>query len=360
MLIIRTPARISFGGGGTDLPAYYERHNGAVLNAAINKYFYTFLDTREDGRTQIISSNLGVCETWDDINQVNVTRGTALEIPLAVLREYGCADGLEVFLASELPAGSGLGCSASMCVSLLQALSTCQQMPLTKDELARKAFHITANVLGKPVGKQDEYAAAHGGLNFIIFDRDGSTCVNPLVLPPQTMAALQNKLMLFFTGNTRDSWSILKEQEALSRNGNGSTLESLHRARELAGRMRTALEKDDLAGFGRLLHEGWQWKKKVSSRISNAAIDRLYEVAIGSGAAGGKITGAGGGGFLLFYCEEENQSAVREAMTAEGIGEMRFAFDFEGSRVVVNEFVADREAGKCSLDLTGRQALAGD
>jgi D-glycero-alpha-D-manno-heptose-7-phosphate kinase len=350
VLIARTPCRISFGGGGTDLPAYYESHGGAVLSAAINKYFYTVLSARSDGNTQIISSDLRVCESWKEISRLNVTEsGSALEIPLAVLKELGCRGAVDIFLASEIPPGSGLGCSASMCVNLLQAISTHMQMALPKDDLASRAFHITSKVLGKPVGKQDEYAAAYGGLNFITFHRDGSTIVEPVHLRPQTMAALQSKLMLFFTGTTRDSCSILKEQEALSRDNQGRAVESLHQIRELACAMRQALQADDLPQFGRLLHQGWEWKKKVSTKISNPAIDRLFDIAVHHGAAGGKVTGAGGGGFMLLYCDEENQPAVLQAFAAEGIQEMSFAFDFGGSRVLVNDSSVDREAMGAAL-----------
>ena len=344
MLIAITPARISFGGGGTDLPAYYESYGGAVLNAAINKYFYTVVNDRSDSYTQVISADLRVCESWRDITTVRSEGGSALEIPVAVLTELGCEGGIDLFLASEVPPGSGLGCSASMCVNLVQAISTHMQRPFSKHDLAEKAFHITATVLGKPVGKQDEFAAAYGGLNFITFARDGSTRVESVKLRPETMAALQRRLMLFFTGTTHHSWSILKEQEAFSRNGQGTTLESLHHIRELAHSMRQTLEADDLRKFGRLLHQSWEWKKKVSSKISNDGLDRLYDIAMDHGAFGGKITGAGGGGFMLLYCEEETQPQVREALGAEGIREMRFAFDFAGARVLVNDSSIDPHA----------------
>jgi len=344
MLIVRSPVRISFGGGGTDLPAYFETYGGAVLSTAINKYFYTILGKRSDGHIQIISSDLRVFETWKDISKMSVREsGSALEIPLAVLKEIGCEVAMDLFLASEIPPGTGLGSSASVCVNVLQAISTYLRIPLSRYDLAEKAFHITTDVLGKPVGKQDEFAAAFGGLNFMNFERDGTTRVAPLRLETEAIAALQRKLMLFFTGAAHHSWSILKEQEALSRRKQGVSVESLHRIRELAETMRTALEEGSLNKFGLLLHEGWENKKKISSKISSPAIDRLYSIARDRGVIGGKITGAGGGGFMLLYCDEEKQSDVRQALASEGIREMRFGFDFGGSRVLVNDPFIDQD-----------------
>ncbi|HEY6253439.1 MAG TPA: GHMP kinase [Candidatus Angelobacter sp.] len=340
MLIVRSPVRISFGGGGTDLPAYFEAHGGAVLSTAINKYFYTIVGERTDGHIQIISSDLRMFETWKDIHCMSV-RGTPLEIPIAVLKELGCEAAVDLFLASEIPPGTGLGSSASVCVNVLQAMATHLGLPLSKDDLAEKAFYIASTVLGKPVGKQDEYAAVFGGLNFMSFNQDGSVEIEPLRLDPDLINALQGKLMLFFTGAAHNSWSILQEQEASTRSG--AALEYLHQIKRLAGKMRQTLFTGDLDQFGALLHEGWMNKKKISKRISNPAIDRMYAIARDQGASGGKITGAGGGGFLLLYCDEAYQPAVRQALVAEGSKEMRFAFDFQGCRVLVNDELASNE-----------------
>jgi D-glycero-alpha-D-manno-heptose-7-phosphate kinase len=360
MLIVRSPLRISFAGGGTDLPSYFETYGGAVLSAAINKYFYTIVGKRTDGRIQIISSDLKVFETWSDINQISLKEsGSALEIPLAVVKDLGRQIAVDLFLSSEIPPGTGLGSSASVCVNVLQALAGCLNLSLSKHELAERAFHIARNVLGKSVGKQDEFAAAFGGLNFLVFNTDGSTRVEPVNLRPEIMNGLQRKLMLFFTGTARDSWAILKEQEELTRRRGGAAVESLHRLRELATRMRCALEEGALHEFGLLLHDGWENKKRISERISSVEIDRLYSLARKSGAVGGKITGAGGGGFMLLYCEEENQSAVQKAFAGEGVQEMKFAFDFAGSRVLVNDPFID-QAENCAAQFSavsvGRQA----
>ncbi len=196
MLIVRSPVRISFGGGGTDLPSYYERFGGVVLSTAINKYFYTILQKRSDGKIQVISSDLRVTETWDDIASMSV-KGGLLEIPLSVIQEFNCDMSIDLFLASEILPGTGLGSSASVCVGVLKTLAAYLDLHLSKYELAERAFHIARNVLGKPVGKQDEYAAAFGGLNLISFHADGTVHVEPLTLRPDLLRELQSSLMLF-------------------------------------------------------------------------------------------------------------------------------------------------------------------
>jgi D-glycero-alpha-D-manno-heptose-7-phosphate kinase len=345
MLIVRSPVRISFGGGGTDLPSYYEQFGGAVLSASINKYFYTILQKRNDGKIQVISSDLRVVETWQDINRMSV-KGSALEIPLSVLKQLGCNISVDLFLASEIPPGTGLGSSASVCVNVIKTLSAYLHMPMSRYELAEKAFEVAHSVLEKPVGKQDEYASAFGGLNYITFQPDGNVTVDPVQLDPGLLRDLQAGLMLFFTGASRDSWAILKEQEQSTAQRENATVESLHQIRELADRMRCALIDGELENFGYLLHEGWQAKKRVSKRISNSHIDEMYAAARANGASGGKITGAGGGGFLLLFCAPQNQPAVRDAVTALGGREMQFELDFQGAHVVVNDpFVDGDEKG---------------
>ncbi len=336
MLIVRSPVRISFGGGGTDLPSYYERFDGAVLSAAINKYFYTVLQKRTDGKIQIISADLRTMETWQNIARMEVC-GNALEIPLAVLKEFGFEVSVNLFLASEIPPGTGLGSSASVCVNLTKLLATYHQLSLSKYDLAERAFHIARNVLGRPVGKQDEYASAFGGLNFISFFRDGKTLVEPLHLEPDLARELQSSLMLFFTGESHHSWTILKEQEESTRKTGGSSVEYLHEIRKLAEPMKAALLAGELNQFGRLLHEGWEIKKRLSSKMSNSHIDEMYETALRNGAVGGKITGAGGGGFLLLFCPPSYQRSVRTALAAMGVQEMGFEFDFHGAQVVADD-----------------------
>src|SRR5215475_4739191 len=217
MLIVRSPVRISFGGGGTDLPGYYQQYGGAVLSTAINKYFYTILGRRSDQRIQIISSDLRICENWSDFTALK-TRDGGLEIPIAVLKDLQKEICIDLFLASEIPPGTGLGSSASVCVNILKTLATYLQIPLSKYDLAERAFRIAREGLKRHVGKQDEYAAAYGGLNRIVFHRDGGTEVEPVTLPPDFARVFEHSLMLFFTGSAHHSWTILEEQEQSTRN----------------------------------------------------------------------------------------------------------------------------------------------
>jgi D-glycero-alpha-D-manno-heptose-7-phosphate kinase len=347
MLIVRSPVRISFGGGGTDLPAYYQQYGGAVLSTAINKYFYTILGTRTDRSIQIISSDLRICESWPDLAGLQI-QNSGLEIPVAVLKDLDREVYVDLFLASEIPPGTGLGSSASVCVNVLKTLTSYLHLPLSKQALAERAFHVARNVLGRHVGKQDEYAAAFGGLNFFEFLPSGEARARSLVLNHSVINDLQNNLLLFFTGAAHHSWNILAEQEKSTERGTGKSVEALHEIKALAYRMSAALEIGDLMGFAAMLNESWHAKKRVSSRISNSRIDSLYDLALRSGALGGKITGAGGGGFLLLFCEPQHQERVRQALSIEGLKEMTFNFDFQGAQVLVNDPFIDNDEHSAS------------
>lgn len=347
MLIVRSPVRISFGGGGTDLPAYYQEHGGAVLSTAINKYFYTTLGRRADRSIQIISSDFRICESWRDFADIEIKDG-GLEVPVAVLKDLRREVNVDLFLASEIPPGTGLGSSASVCVNVLKTLTSYLHLPLSKQDLAERAFYIARNILHRHVGKQDEYAAAFGGLNFFEFLPDGKVRVQPIDPGPVVMTELQNSLMLFFTGSAHHSWNILAEQEKSAAAHDSKPLAALHEIKELAYRMRDALKAGDLASFARMLDESWEAKKRVSSRISNSRIDAVYELARQNGAAGGKITGAGGGGFLLLFCAPQHQERLRQALASEGLKEMTFHFDFQGAQVLVNDPFIDNDEHSAS------------
>ncbi|HEV2178169.1 MAG TPA: GHMP kinase [Terriglobia bacterium] len=345
MLIVRTPVRISFAGGGTDLPSYYEKHGGMVLSTSIDKYVYTVLTERDDGRIQIISSDLRTLETCDQISRMEL-QGTDLEIPFAVLKHFKADVGVNLFLASEVPPGTGLGSSAAVCVNLLKTLSAYLGRELSERELAENAFHVARNILRRPVGKQDEYASAFGALNVMKFTAEG-TEVEPLRLSSELILDLEQSLMLFFTGSARNSSEILAAQEQSIRSREADTVEALTDLKNLVPEMREALASGSVEVFGRLLDESWRIKKQVSSGISNPTIDRMYEIARSRGALGGKITGAGGGGFLLLFCERERQDDVRSGLREFGLKEMRFHLDFGGTKVVYNDpfFDSDGHGG---------------
>lgn len=342
MLIVRSPVRISFAGGGTDLPAFYEQFGGSVLSTAINKYFYTILGKRSDGRIQVISSDLRIFETWRDIATMD-ERGSGLEIPLAVMKDLGRDMSVDLFLASEIPPGTGLGSSASVCVNILKTLATYLQIPLSKYDLAERAFRIAREGLQRHVGKQDEYAAAYGGLNRIVFHRDGGTEVAPVTLAPDFAHVFEDSLLLFFTGSAHHSWTILEEQEKSTRTMGSPAAKALKRTESFVAEMHDALMNSDLPRFGSLLDQAWQAKKQVSPKISTSRIDHMYRVACDHGAIGGKITGAGGGGFLLLCCDPAHQTEVRRAMAAEGVREMTFAFDSHGTQIIANDPFIDSD-----------------
>ncbi len=335
MLIVRTPVRISFAGGGTDIPSYYEIHGGMVLSSSIDKYIYTVLTEREDGRIQIISSDLKALETCDQIEKMEF-QGTDLEIPFAVLKHFRSEAGVNLFLASEVPPGTGLGSSAAVCVNVLKTLSVYLGRDLSEQEVAENAFHIARHILKRPVGKQDEYAAAFGGLNVLKFAPVGVE-VEPLRLSQELLMDLEQSLMLFFTGSSRDSSEILDAQDQSIRRREDAVIDALTSLKELVPKMRDAILSGNLDVFGHLLDESWRIKKSVSSKISNTRIDQIYEVALGRGALGGKIAGAGGGGFLLLFCEKEKHADVRAALRQFGLKEMRFHCDLGGTRVVYND-----------------------
>lgn len=332
MLIVRAPVRLSLAGGGTDLEAYYRHRPGMVVNASLDKYFYVFVTPTDDPAVQIASS---------DYRAFHRHRGDKppiwdgdLALPQAVLRLFGVSRGYHLFLASEIPPGTGLGSSSAVAVALIKALATLTGRPLSRPELAETACHIEIDQLGAPIGKQDQYAAAFGGLNAITFTPDGVQ-VEPLRLHPDVRRALEANLLLFFTGSTRKASVILIEQRRRTEQ-RPEVLRSLHAIRAHADEMREALERGDLDRVGDILRSSWEEKRRLAQGVSNERIDRLYALARERGARGGKITGAGGGGFLMLYCEDGARDAVTEAMEAEGLYRMEFRLEEGGARVLVN------------------------
>ncbi len=333
LLIARAPVRISFGGGGTDLPAYYTQFGGAVLSTAINRYIYTFISRGVGDALQIISSDFRVFYRHEP--GMEYSTDGELGLAKAVLREFDL-EGLDVFLASQIPPGTGLGGSGAVAVSMITALAAWHGRSMSKIDIAEMACDIGINKLKLPSGKQDEYGATMGGLNQIIFTKDGTT-VNPVQTPPGTLDTLQRRLMLFFTGKSRNSEKILNNQSKASREQDPATLERMHRIKALGHDMLATVSEGRLDDFADLLHQSWVQKRGVNADISNNQIDLAYETARKHGALAGKITGAGGGGFLMLYCHEEHQPAVTAALQAQNLSRMDFRFDFEGAQVILNQ-----------------------
>ena len=333
MLIARTPVRISFGGGGTDLGAYYGRYGGCVVSTTIDKYFYVFLGVKEDDALQISSSDYHTFYRHDP-DQVLLVDGD-LALPKAALNHFGVCKGLSMFLASEIPPGTGLGSSGSVTVALVKAISTACGMNLSKEEIAELACHIEIERLGMPVGKQDQYAASFGGLNFITFTSEGVT-VESLSVTPEVRRRLEQNLLLFFTGSSRDSAKILEEQKRSSEKDEPRVIAALDAVKEMALDVKACFERGDLSRFGELLDLNWQHKKRFASGISSRLIDDCYALALANGAIGGKLTGAGGGGFMMLYCEPAYQARVTKVLEAKGLRRMNFRFERDGARILLN------------------------
>lgn len=335
MLIARAPVRISLAGGGTDLPAYYEEYGGCVISTSIDKYFYVFLQPSPEPTLQITSSDYQTFYRHEAIADLEFFQDTDLALPRAILHHFGITRGVSMFLASEIPPGTGLGSSSTVTVAIVKAITTAKGTKASKYEIAELASYIEIEKMGMPIGKQDQYAAAFGGLNRIEFERDHTT-VTPLRLPSRTVEKLEQHLLLFFTGSTRAASNILSQQKASSESHDPRVLEALHAVKAMTPEVQAALERGDVNALGDILHESWERKKRFAKNVSNARIDDLYEMARARGARGGKIAGAGGGGFLMLHCAPEHQEGVTHTLEAAGLKRMAFHFEYGGARVLMN------------------------
>ncbi|HEY9718555.1 MAG TPA: hypothetical protein V6C69_13875 [Trichormus sp.] len=324
MIIARSPLRISLGGGGTDLPSYYEKHGGFLIAAAIDKYVY-----------------ITVHETFIDeliIKYSQMERvGSAADVKHPIIREALKLTGitqtnLEITSMADIPAGTGLGSSGSFTTALLKALHHYRKNLMHPRELAEQACHIEIDLLQEPIGKQDQYIASYGGITCFEFHPEGDVTAWPINISTETLYNLEDNLLLFFTGYSRSASSILKEQHERSKADDPDMIENLHFVKDLGYDVCEAIESGELQKFGELMNDHWQHKKKRSGNMSNNQIDQWYEVARENGAIGGKLIGAGGGGFLMFYTEEKVR--LRHAMREAGLTEVRFRFDFEGTKIV--------------------------
>jgi len=328
MILSRAPFRISLGGGGTDLPSYYSRYGGFILSAAINKYVYICVNRpAADNLLRIKYSRYEQVSRIEDI-QHDLVRPT-----LGLLNLNGS---LEIVSMADVPAGTGLGSSGSYLVALLTALYAFKRERIPVQALAEQACYIEIDLADHPVGKHDQYLAAFGGITCLDIKPDGEVHVSPADISINTMEELRDCTLLFYTGITRRSQDILEDQKHDTQSGDATVVDSLHRTKELGYHIKEALEQADLDRFGLLLDEHWQNKKRRSGKISNPNIARWYEMAKANGALGGKIIGAGGGGFLMLYCPNSAKPKVRQALVAQGLHEMPFDFDFEGAKVLVN------------------------
>ena len=324
MIITRSPLRVSLGGGGTDLPSYYQKHSGFLIAAAIDKYVYINVHRRFVDGFLLKYSSLEEARTIDEIKHPIIREAMKL---------VGVGErNLEITSMADIPAGTGLGSSGSFTTALLKAFHALKKNLIHPAELAEQACCIELEKLGEPIGKQDQYIAAYGGITCFRFEPDGKVEPTPLKISEETLFNLEDNLLLFFTGYSRSASTILKEQDDKSKRDDAEITDNLHFIKELGRQSQKAMEAGDLTEFARLMDVHWQRKKQRSAGMSNSDINACYEYAMANGALGGKVIGAGGGGFLMFYADDKVK--LRHAMREKGLSEVRFRFDFEGTRVV--------------------------
>jgi D-glycero-alpha-D-manno-heptose-7-phosphate kinase len=324
MIITRSPLRISLGGGGTDLPSYYREYGGFLIAAAIDKYIYINVHRRFVDGFLLKYSRLEEAATIEEIKHPIIREA----LRLAGVEERN----LEITSMADIPAGTGLGSSGSFTTALLKALHALRKNLVHPAELAEQACHIELEKLREPIGKQDQYIAAYGGITCFKFMPDGRVEAWPLKISDETLYNLEDNLLLFFTGYARSASTILKEQDDKSKQAEKAMVENLHFVKELGQQSQAALESDNLPEFARLMDVHWQRKKERAQGMSNQDINACYDCAMANGALGGKIIGAGGGGFLMFYARDK--ARLRHAMRERGLKEVRFRFDFEGTKIL--------------------------
>src|SRR5712691_11374953 len=328
MILARAPLRITLGGGGTDLPSYYTRYGGFVLSAAIDKYVYIYVNRpAADRLLRVKYSRYEQTSSVDEIQH---------DLVRPALKILGIEDNVEIVSMADIPDGTGMGSSGSYLVALLTALYELKREKVPVQSLAEMAAHIEIELADHPVGKHDHYLAAFGNFTCLDIAPGGEVHVSTLNISSTTIEELRSSILLFNTGMVRRSSDVLGDQKRDTEGGNASVVESLHYTKEVAYRIKEALEQGDPDRFGLLLNEHWTNKKRRSGKISHPSIDRWYEIARGQGVLGGKVIGAGGGGFLMLYCPRAAKAGVRKTLVAEGLREMPFNFDFDGAKVVVN------------------------
>jgi len=326
MIVTRTPVRIPLGGGGTDLPSYYTQYGGFLISAAIDKYIYITVNKRFEKSIRVSYSSTEIADSVDDIKHPIVREA---------LRLLKIDSGIEITSIADIPSNTGLGSSSSFTVGLLNALHTYKNEKVNAKDLAEEACYIEIELLKEPIGKQDQYAAAFGGIICLEIDRLGSVKVAPLKLSEDSLDQLESNTLLFYTGIKRSASEILGSQNKNASLNQEKVIQGMHQIKKIGLEIKEAFEKEDLKTFGKLLDQHWQTKKTLSDKMTQDKIDQWYEVAKKNGALGGKLMGAGGGGFFMFYCNN-GKNGFRKIMEQQELKEMRFRLDFEGSKVLVN------------------------
>ncbi len=327
MILSRAPTRITLGGGGTDLESYYSNYGGFLIAGAINRYCTILANRRFYNSIRLSYSQMEIKDKVADIEH---------RIFRASLELIGIKKGIELHSTADVPANCGLGTSSSFTVALLNALHTYKRDFVTQRQLAEEACHIEIDILGEPIGKQDQYISAYGGVTCLTFDKNGEVLVEPLRISNEALDQLEGNMLFFFTNKERSASEILAEQVEKSQQDDPAMIQSLHQIKEIGLETRKYLEMGQVNMLGELLHVHWEAKKKRSQKMTNPFIDECYEVARKKGATGGKLVGAGGGGFLMFYCENSHRPNLVEAMKKMGLRWERLHFDFDGAKILVN------------------------
>jgi len=330
MIISRTPFRLSLGGGGTDLKEYYSQYGSFFISAAIKRFVYLTLNRR--------SIDDQIWLSYSKIEQVPAIQEIEHDLIRECLADAGVERGVEVHSVTELSGGTGMGSSGSFCVGLINALASYNGAAISQQDLAEKAFDIEANRLATAVGKQDQYIAAFGGIRKFEIDKDGKVTTNLLKIPPEAREHLGSSLMLFYTGVQRKAYAVLEDESSKIEKKKGPAVDSLHEIKEIGMQTAVELEKGNVDALGPLMHKHWTAKKKISSKMSLTWIDECYEFALSTGAMGGKIVGAGGGGFLmLFVPDYQARSSLKKNLEEKGLRYMPFDFEAEGSRIIMDD-----------------------
>jgi len=327
MIITRTPFRFTLGGGGTDLPAYYSKYGGFIFSAGINKYM--FININQPAADDLIRIKYDNSETVESLDLIKH------DIAREALRMMYIKNNIDIASMADIPGGTGLGSSSCYAVGLLNALHALKKQNISRKQLAEKACKLEIDILKRPIGKQDQYIATFGGLTVLDIDKKGKVKVRSAKLSDETIENLNKNILMFYTNTSRDANVILAEQTHGAKQEQKNVIESMHYIKEIGYKILKAAESGNITDVGVLFDKHWQYKKKISTKMSNPRFDKIYDIAKENGALGGKISGAGGGGFFIFYVEKKHKNFI-DTMEKIGLREMKYCFDFEGTKVLAN------------------------